>query len=182
LIQGYVVTLVCSCHPRLVYHGCCYGDGITYETRTERELSGIVKVNARYKELLEEHGRHAFTVDKTGDFDSLYECLMDEAARIERDRSYLSEFGFNVERKDAKRLERALAEYTPGACQADLLAVAWEDFRRYQQEAFQPFDTPENEAIITDVAKKEPCSIATAFHLAREAGSLVPVPSSRGSS
>jgi len=174
MIQGYVVTLVCQCHPRLVYHGVCFGEGITYETRTERELSGVVKVNARYAELLESHGRYAFTVNKTGDFNSLYECLLDEAVRIERDKSWHPDHGFNVERIDKKRMKRALAEYTPGASRADLLASAWQDFRRNHENVFQPFDTPENVARVTDIAKKAPCSIASAFHSACEAGLLLP--------
>jgi hypothetical protein len=170
VIQGYVVTLVCDCHPRLVYHGCCYGNGVTYETRTERELSGVVKVNARYKELLESHGRYAFTVDKTGDFDSLYECLVDEEARIARDDSTHPEKGFNVEKRDAKRMKHAFAEFTPGASQADQLDAGWVDFKNNHADAWQLFNTPENEAVITEIAKKEPCSIATAFHVAQERG------------
>lgn len=174
MIQGYKITLVCDCHPRLVYHGICYGDGVTYETRTERELSGVVRVNARFKELLDSHSRYAFQVDFAGNFNSLHEAIEDEAARIARDDSTHPEKGFNVEKKDLKRAKRAEAEHVPGSSQADLLAVGWEDFRRNMADIFHPFDTPENIAIITDIAKKEPCSIATAFHVAQERGLLLP--------
>jgi len=173
MIQGYKVTLVCQCHPRLVYHGICYGDGITYESRTERELSGRAKVNARFTALLEEHGRYAFEVDHTGDFNSLHEAIEDEAARIARDDSTHPDKGFNFEKKDLKRAKKALAEYTPGASQADLLAVAWEDFRRNHEDIFRPYDTSENVAALTAIAVKEKCSIATAFAACLEAGSLV---------
>jgi hypothetical protein len=62
---------------------------------------------------------------------------------------------------------------TPGASQADLLAVAWQDFRANSADAWAPYDTPENVEALTAIAVKEKCSIATAFMLARDAGTLV---------
>lgn len=172
MIQGYVVTLVCECHPRLVYHGLCYGSGITYETRTERELSGQANVNARYAELLESHGRYAFTVDKTGDFGSLHEAIEDEAARIARDDSTHPDKGFNVEKKDLKRAKKALAEYTPGASIEDQLDAAITDFTRNNADAWAPWAGPQSEQILREIARKEKLSITSAFYIARDAGLL----------
>jgi len=172
VIQGYKITLVCSCHPHLVYHGITLGDGVSWESRTDDELSGRKYVNRRFNESLDEHGRYAFEADFVANYNDNYDAIMDEAARIERDKSWHPDYGFNVERMDKKRLKRAEAERTPGASQADQLDAAWVDFKNNHTDAWQPFDSPENVAIITDIAKKEPCSIATAFHLSRQSDLL----------
>jgi hypothetical protein len=172
MIQGYKITLVCSCHSRLVYHGITLGDGVSWESRTDDELSGRKYVNRRFNESLDEHGRYAFEADFVANYNDDYDAIMDEAARIERDKSWHPDYGFNVERMDKKRLKRAEAERTPGASEADLLAVAWEDFRRNMADIFQSYDTPANVALITDLAKNEKCSIATAFQLARQSDLL----------
>jgi hypothetical protein len=175
MVQGYVIKLVREGLPTLVYHGITYGDGVSYESRTEDELSGRKLVNVRLAAAIEEHGRYAFTVDKTGDFDSLYEAIMDEAARIERDDSTHPDKGFNVEKIDKKRLAKALADYTPGASVSDLLDAAFVDFRNIAADAWAPYDSPENVALLRAYAVQTKCSIFTAFSIALEAGTLITV-------
>jgi hypothetical protein len=169
MIQGYTLRLDRGPDlPALLYHGNVYGDGKSVDSRTDDELSGRCYVNRRFNTALDEYGRYAFTIIWTRNYDSDLEAILDEKARIARDDTTHPDKGLNIEEWDKKRHKKALADHTPGASEADLLAVAWEDFRRNHEDVFQPFDTPENVARITDIAKKEPCSIATAFHLARE--------------
>jgi hypothetical protein len=173
MIQGY--TLRCNRGPDLpplVYHGNVYGDGRSVDSRTDDELSGRCYVNRRFQAALDEFGRYAFEVIWQCNYPDGLTAVYDERDRIARDDTTHPDKGLNIEPCDAKRLKRFLRENTPGASEADLLVVGWEDFRRNMQDVFQPFDTQENVAVITDIAKREPCSISTAFHLARESDLL----------
>jgi hypothetical protein len=175
MIQGY--TLRCNRgpdKPPLLYHGNVYGDGRSVDSRTDDELSGRCYVNRRFQAALDEYTRYAFEIIWQCNYESKLEAILDEEARITRDDTTHPDKGLNVEPRDAKRLKRASAENTPGASQADLLAIGWEDFRRNMADVFHPYDTPANVALITDFAKKEKCSIATAFHHVFESGLVLP--------
>lgn len=171
MIQGY--TLRVNRGPDLaplLYHGNVYGDGKSVDSRTEDELSGRCYVNRRFQAALDEYTRYAFEVIWQCNYPDELTAILDEEARIARDDTTHPDKGLNIEPRDAKRLKRARAENTPGASEADLLAVAWEDFTRNHEEIFHPYDTPANIAAITEFAKNEQCSIATAFHVAQERG------------
>jgi hypothetical protein len=171
VIQGYTLRVNRGPDkPPLLYHGNVYGDGKSVDSRTDDELSGRCKVNRRFTAALEEYGRYAFEVIWQCNYPDELTAILDERDRIARDDTTHPDKGLNIEPCDAKRLKRALRENTPGASEADLLAVAWEDFRRNMSDVFQPYDTPENVSAITEFAKSEQCSIATAFHVAQERG------------
>lgn len=175
MIAGYRIFLTLP-DKVMNYHGIVIGDGVTPESRVDDELSGRKRINVRFAAALEERGRYAFDWEITGYFDSIYEAIMDEKDRIERDDSTHPDKGFNVEKWDKKRHARALAEYTPGASVGDLLDAAITDWKNNNAVEWSAWASPENEALIRDIAKKGKCSIDAAFRIALDAGTLIAPP------
>jgi hypothetical protein len=171
VIAGYRIFLKLP-DKVMNYHGIVLGDGVTPESRIDDELSGTHRINKRFAEALEQHGRYAFDWEVTKYFDSEYEAIEDEAARIERDKSWHPDYGFNVERKDMKRHKKAKAEFTPGASLKDQFDAALVDFKRNFADEWVPYDSLENETLLWEIATKDGCSVTTAFFQAREAGTL----------
>jgi hypothetical protein len=172
MIAGYRVFLKLP-DKVMNYHGIVIGDGVTPDSRIDDELSGRKRINVRFAAAIEEHGRYAFDSEVTGYFNSEYEAIIDEGERIERDRSWHPDCGFNVERLDKKRLKKALAEHTPGASLKDQFDAAMTEFRRNFADEWAPYDCLENETLLWDIAVKEKCSVTTAFMTALEAGFLL---------
>jgi hypothetical protein len=172
MIAGYRIFLKLPDGRVMNYHGITYGDGVTPDSRVHDELSGRKRVNVRFAAAIEEHTQYAFDYEITGYFNSLHEAIEDEAARIARDDSTHPDKGFNVEKKDLKRAKKALAEYTPGASDEDMFAAGLVEFAGNNEE-WRLYDTPENRAILFEIAKKnQRCSPATAFAIALETGAL----------
>lgn len=171
MIAGYRIFLKLP-DKVMNYHGIVIGDGVTSESRIDDELSGRKRINARFAAALEEHGRYAFDWETTGYFDSEYEAIMDEGKRIERDKSWHPDYGFNVERLDKKRLAKAEAAYVAGASIEDLLDAAFTEWKNNNVAEWSKWASPENEQLLRDIAEKEKCSIDAAFRIALEAGRL----------
>jgi len=173
MIAGYRIFLKLPDLDKVMnYHGIVIGGGVTPDSRVDDELSGRKRINVRFAAALEEHGRPAFDWEITRYFDSEYEAIIDEGERIERDRSWHPDYGFNVERLDKKRLKKALAAFTPGASPKDLFDAAMTEFRHNFADEWAPYDSVENEVLLFDTAVKEACSVYAAFTLLRETGKL----------
>jgi hypothetical protein len=168
MMQLYkIVNLV----NKKVYIGIVYQDGKDWRQRTEEELSLKKCPNKHLRAAIIKYGRENFEAFLLGNYDDLFDLRWAETVQIFIDHSWESARGYNKALHDQHRAPEPVCRATV----EEQLSAAWVDFRNGSVETFQPFDTPENVALITDLAKKEPCSIATAFIVAQERGLLLPV-------
>jgi len=175
LIQTYHIWLELPGKNTMHYCGYTFGDTSDAESRIRKELT-CKPPNKDFAAAVQEHGPYVFQWEMTGNHDTEMAALEKEAADIELFMSWHPEHGWNKVRGiDKKRLHRAQeADALRPTIQA-MLDAGWIDFRNSSAEAWASYDSPANVTLISDYAKKEKCSIATAFHFAREAGLLLPV-------
>jgi hypothetical protein len=175
VIQTYRIFFADPSKPAMSYVGLVFGDGISADSRVDDELSHKPP-NKDFAAAVIEHGRYAFDWEILGNYDTLLDALKAEAEQIEHFMSWHPDHGWNKTRGiDKKRLARAEREYCPGATIEAQLDAAIVDFRNNAQADWSPYDSPENENILRDIATKERCSIFTAFAIALKAGPLKPV-------
>jgi len=175
MIQTYRIFWADPTKPPMSYCGLVFSDGESAESRTDDELSLRKPPNASFREAVMEHGRGAFDWEITGNYDYLLDALKAEADQIEEFRSWHSDHGWNKTRGiDKKRLARANEEYVEPVSQESQFEAGFADFKNNHIEAYGPYDSLENKALLYATAVKEKCSVTTAFMIALEAGTLIP--------
>ena len=160
-----------------VYIGIVYQPGKSWIERTEEHLSFRKCSNKHLRRAIERDGRDAFEATCLGEYNDLFDLRWAETVQIFVEHSWLRSRGYNMSLYDSHAyhaLDQAPYSMEPEPDINALLDAAVTDFTRNNADAWAPYNTAENEALLRNSAKREQCSIATAFYIARDAGLLTP--------
>lgn len=161
-----------------VYIGIVYQDGKSWVDRTEEELSLKKCPNKHLRAAIEKYGREAFEASCLGDYKDLFDLRWAETVQIFIDHSWQRSRGYNMALYDSRAyhaLDQAPYSMEPEADIDALLDAAFVDFRSNNADAWASFDNPQNVTLLRDYARENKCSIATAFAIAFEGGTILPV-------
>ncbi len=160
-----------------VYIGIVYQEGKNWLDRTEEHLSLRKCSNKHLRRAIEKDGRENFEASCWGDYNDLFDLPGAETVQIFIEHSWQRSRGYNMALYDSRAyhaLDQAAYSMEPEPDLNALLDAAIVDFRNNSRE-WRAYDTLENEAIIRQTARKEKCSVATAFRTAIEGGPLTTV-------